>query len=331
MSKRAPEEVIVIAMCAVAASGLLPFALMRFLRGDLTVFWVDILGGLLSLWGMCYVLKSHNYRLVGFIVAFASVSGMSINVYTLGESDVYFLYPVFVATCLVTSPRLALALCMTAIGIISVRLIPDIALFDYTKIVGSLTACIIFAYIFATQRNRQRDMLTKLSSEDALTGAGNRRALHTRIDQLVATHARNNESMSLILLDIDNFKQINDLEGHQVGDTVLRAVSNIIESRIRVTDSHYRYGGDEFVVLATRADLETASQLAEEIRHLIVEQLPRYQVPITVSIGVAQYRTNEKQDAWLNRADKAMYKAKSSGKNLVAHEQAAQLDLGGVA
>jgi len=329
MSKRPPEEVIVIAMCAVSASGLLPFAMMRLLRGDITVFWIDFIGGLLALWGMYYVLKSHNYRLVGFMVAFVSLSGMAINVSTLGERDVYFLYPVFIATCLVTSPRLALAMCMAVIGIVSVRLISDVSLFDYAKIVGSLTACVVFAYIFGTQRNRQRDMLTKLSSEDALTGAGNRRALHTRIDQLVATHARNNEAMSLILLDIDNFKQLNDCEGHQAGDAVLKALSGIIQSRIRMTDSHYRYGGDEFVVLAARADLKTASRLAEEIRNLVVLQLPAYQVPITVSLGVAQYRTNEKPDAWLSRADRAMYSAKTSGKNLVIDEQTAELNLGG--
>ncbi|MDX1490718.1 MAG: GGDEF domain-containing protein [Pseudohongiellaceae bacterium] len=321
MSKRPPEEAIVLTMCAICLMALAPFALIRFLRGDYLTFVVDGLGAVFALVSIIYILKTHNFRLVGFFLAFVSLFGMAVNVYALGARDIYFLYPIFISSYLVTSPRVALSMCSGVILVISLRLIPELSLFEYAKILFSLLACVVFAYVFATQRNRQRDMLTKLSTEDALTGAGNRRGLHARVDQLVASYGRNNEDMALILLDLDNFKQLNDREGHQAGDRILKQVSRIIESRIRVTDSHYRYGGDEFIILASRANLETATQLAEEIRQLIVEQLPAFQTPITVSIGVAQYRTGEKPDAWMSRADKAMYSVKSSGKNAVSYDE----------
>lgn len=320
MSKRSPEEIIVLALCAMSLSALFPFAIIHLWRGEYVSFLVEAVGAIFAFTSVCYVYKSHKYQLVGFLLAVVSVSGMAINVYTLGERAIYFLYPVYLCAFLVTPARYALPLCLMVLAIISFKLLPSLSLFDYSKISISLVATILFAYVFVSQRNRQRDMLTKLSSEDALTGAGNRRGLHAKIDQLVAMYARNNEAMSLILLDLDNFKTLNDSEGHQAGDRVLRKVSRIIESRIRVTDSLFRYGGDEFVVLASRANLEVATSLAEEVRNLIVEKLPKFETPITVSIGVAQYRTGEQPESWLRRADDAMYQAKSAGKNLVIHE-----------
>lgn len=319
MSKRPPEEIIVLALCAMSLCALFPFSITHLLRGELAAFLVEAGGGIFALASFCYVLKSRRYQLVGFLYAVISLFGMASIVYSLGERAVYFVYPVFVAAFLVTHARFALPLCIAAFAIVTLRLTSDLSLFEYSKIAVSLVGTTLFTYVFVTQRNRQRDMLTRLSAEDALTGAGNRRGLHAKLDLLVAMYARNNEAMSLILLDLDNFKALNDREGHQAGDKVLKQVSRIIESRIRVTDSLYRYGGDEFVVLASRANLETAKGLAEEIRTLIVEKLPQFDTPITVSIGVTEYQTGESPDAWLSRADGAMYHAKSSGKNLVAH------------
>lgn len=146
----------------------------------------------------------------------------------------------------------------------------------------SVLGCILFAYAFANQRNRQRDLLMQLSTEDPLTGAGNRRALHKKLGQLVASHRRTAEPMCAILLDLDNFEIINDKKGHATGDEVLRNVADTITARIRLTDGLYRSGGDEFVVLATSATGVTAITLAEEIRELIAAVLAKLELPGSV-------------------------------------------------
>jgi len=146
---------------------------------------------------------------------------------------------------------MALRLTSAALLACSFALFPVLSLFDFAKFFLSVLGCILFAYAFAQQRNRQRDQLLQLSTEDPLTGAGNRRALNKKLDQLVATYRRTAMPMSAILLDLDNFKAINDAQGHATGDAVLRCVCDTIGARIRLTDSLLRFGGDEFVVLAS--------------------------------------------------------------------------------
>lgn len=123
--------------------------------------------------------------------------------------------------------------------------------------------------------------------------------------------------MAAIMLDLDNFKVVNDRKGHAMGDQVLRSVAETISARIRLTDSLYRYGGDEFVVLASSATRETARNLAEELRSLIAESLEALNLPVTVSLGVAECSLDEAGNDWLARADGAMYLAKQRGKNQV--------------
>jgi diguanylate cyclase (GGDEF)-like protein len=124
--------------------------------------------------------------------------------------------------------------------------------------------------------------------------------------------------MSLIIMDLDDIKIINDHAGHLTGDRVLRQLTSVISSRIRASDRLYRYGGDEFMVLAHHSDASTAHKLSEDIRALIARDTAIKDVRITVSIGIAEYRPGETADEWLLRADNAMYSVKRSGKNAVS-------------
>jgi diguanylate cyclase (GGDEF)-like protein len=131
-------------------------------------------------------------------------------------------------------------------------------------------------------------------------------------------HARDNQPMSLIMLDLDDFKIINDQHGHAAGDEVLILLANLVRSRIRETDYFYRYGGDEFMILANHSDLRTTEILAEDIRLLIYQAALIEHKPISVSMGVSEYMAGESADEWLILADKAMYAVKRSGKNGVS-------------
>ena len=123
--------------------------------------------------------------------------------------------------------------------------------------------------------------------------------------------------MSLMILDVDHFKKINDLYGHSIGDQVLIDLSNQIRSSLRGSDSLTRWGGEEFVILCPNTTTETVSKLAERLRKEIASVKFREVGNITLSFGVAECGTEETWEQWLHRADEALYLAKSGGRDQV--------------
>ncbi|MET0964152.1 MAG: GGDEF domain-containing protein [Noviherbaspirillum sp.] len=167
------------------------------------------------------------------------------------------------------------------------------------------------------------DRLVKQAEEQAnrdyLTGAWNRRALFQAADRELRQVARHREPASLLILDIDHFKQINDNFGHGEGDRVLIDLVLRAGAIVREVDCFARLGGEEFAVLLPRSDAAAALQVAQRLRHAL-EQTTRTSTGITgytVSVGVATLRANEAFSALLARADAALYGAKHAGRNLV--------------
>lgn len=159
--------------------------------------------------------------------------------------------------------------------------------------------------------------LQEESVTDPLTGAGNRRLFNQVTEAEIGRFYRHQmAAFSVLMLDIDFFKKINDIFGHPVGDEVLKILSNRVKSRLRTSDIFSRWGGEEFVVLLPTADINAASVLAERIRAEIADN-PICEHQVTVSIGVAQYQRGESQEELLQRVDMALYEAKNSGRNKV--------------
>jgi len=122
----------------------------------------------------------------------------------------------------------------------------------------------------------------------------------------------------LLLFDVDNFKQINDAHGHSVGDDVLVALARLVESSLRGCDHLGRWGGEEFIVLATHSDVDAATGLAERLRSLVEElRIEGVEQTVTVSIGVAVWQPGDSCKTLISRADDAMYRAKHGGRNRV--------------
>jgi diguanylate cyclase (GGDEF)-like protein len=162
----------------------------------------------------------------------------------------------------------------------------------------------------------------KMLTEDALTGAKNRRFLMDVLDREVAREHRGESGLALLLVDVDEFKRINDEAGHVFGDYVLREVAALIARQARRTDCFSRYGGDEFAVVlsdTTRAGAEIfAERLRGDVEHTRFE-LDGKSIPVTLSIGVAIWRPEiGSSEAFLNAADIALYAAKAAGRNRVA-------------
>ncbi len=162
------------------------------------------------------------------------------------------------------------------------------------------------------------ETMTQLANTDALIQIANRRKLDEIIVREINRTTRYSQSLSVIMFDIDKFKQVNDTYGHDIGDSVLKEVARTVQGLLRTTDILGRWGGEEFLVVAPQTDSAQACRLAERLRQVIA-LCPFERVgSITASFGIAQYRSQESQEDWLKRADNALYTAKQGGRNQVA-------------
>jgi len=165
------------------------------------------------------------------------------------------------------------------------------------------------------------ERLQLLTVTDSLTGLLNRRALFESIRQEMARALRHRHELSVIILDVDHFKNVNDRYGHAVGDIVLRHVASVTARAVRGTDVLARYGGEEFVIVAPESDRTQALQLAERIRSTLEASevsVPHHRLRVTASLGVSTLRADDREpEQILERADMALYAAKESGRNRV--------------
>ncbi len=168
-----------------------------------------------------------------------------------------------------------------------------------------------------SDRKKLEDELANLASTDALTGVLNRHRFKEVILSEITRAKRYGNSLSLIMFDLDFFKNINDTYGHNTGDMVLRQAAQIIQENIRETDVVARWGGEEFLVLCPESSKEEAIQIADKLR-LMVERYSFEEVQgITMSCGVTDFQDEDTMDIFINRADEALYLAKEQGRNTV--------------
>ncbi len=155
---------------------------------------------------------------------------------------------------------------------------------------------------------------------DSLTNVLNRNAYNLKIGQLVHEYKRYKEEWALLVLDIDLFKKFNDTYGHKTGDKVLKSVAATVLNSIRASDHLFRYGGEEFVVILGRVDIETTKKLSEKIRGEIEKDYfvdGDNKLKVTMSIGAAIITPEDTETSLFIRADKALYQAKQNGRNQV--------------
>ena len=172
----------------------------------------------------------------------------------------------------------------------------------------------------------QINKLEKLSSTDSLTGAWNRahfdRVITTELDRSM----RFKQPVSLIFLDIDHFKRVNDASGHQAGDCVLRELVQVIGAAVRSIDAVFRWGGEEFVVLAAQTGYRDSTILAEKLRAKVEQHRFASAGPMTISLGVAEHFAGETAETWFHRVDEALYRAKDGGRNRVSVDRRGSSD-----
>ncbi len=172
-----------------------------------------------------------------------------------------------------------------------------------------------------TERARLLQQVEELSLTDALTGALNRRALEQLGVQEIQRARRYQHDLALILLDVDNFKSVNDTLGHQAGDKTLTAIMNTLRQQLRTNDFIFRFGGDEFIALLPEIGLSDALTAAQRIlkavSSLVAGGNTATPIRLSISLGVAALRPGDTLEELLKRADQALYRAKEGGKNQV--------------
>ncbi len=170
--------------------------------------------------------------------------------------------------------------------------------------------------LLMTARLAYVDSLHHESRTDALTGLANRRALEERLQLVTAQARRSGAPVTVAMIDLDHFKEFNDLSGHQSGDELLRQLSDALNGRLRAQDLLARYGGEEFCVVLPDTDLLGARVVLEELRSLA----PTVEIDgrgATISVGIAEWYPGEPTDALLRRADEALYVAKEQGRDRI--------------
>lgn len=204
---------------------------------------------------------------------------------------------------------------LIALGVDEFALMDDVMVYQFAIIVIAASSFFGLSVPTLIADNQQ---LRKRALEDGLTGSASRSLLLSQAVIELQRSARDRQPFSLIVLDVDNFKAINDRFGHVIGDKALIAVCDTIRASLRATDLLGRYGGDEFVILLPATSMRGALEKAEHIRAEVPQIRLKDGLNLSCSFGVAQAQAEDDFTALFNRADKNLYLAKTQGKNQVA-------------
>lgn len=314
---RSIKEALILQLSGILAIAVTPFAYVRLRDEQWTIAFFDI--GIVCIMSLLFlfVYVSRRTRTAGVFMALGFISAALMTTLMLGASQVFWAYPALFTAYFMLDTRQAFILgigflcCFVSIlwGVL-----PNVEL---ATIGLTLVTSILLAYAFAQTNRRQQASLRHMANVDPLTGAGNRRSQNQKLDAVQAIFRRSKTPGSILMLDVDHFKQINDTYGHVVGDQVLIEIADLVRSCTRATESLYRYGGEEFVVIAEQTNILAAAQLAEKLRGMIAQRVFSHGVRLSVSVGVAELRIGEERQAWLSRVDAALFQAKGHGRNQV--------------
>jgi diguanylate cyclase (GGDEF)-like protein len=179
----------------------------------------------------------------------------------------------------------------------------------------------IFKYLAGSDVEAQyHDVVFRMRITDGLTSLHNRKQLDTLVEEELARARRHGRDLSVLMLDIDHFKKINDTHGHLTGDSVLRALASLLQKRLRPNDKLGRYGGEEFCAILPETSLENAAVIAEELRALVAAtpfRAESLEINVTISIGAGALREGMGATDLYSSADQMLYQAKRTGRNKV--------------
>lgn len=305
-------------LAAGAVLFLLPFSVNnffqdRFLLGAASLFIVLLLA--FSAWTLARCTTVN--RALSLAIVFSIISFIYFCFNRQGSLAVFWCYPSVVVFYFILPEAQARAVNLLALAALLPEvwqfLRPELALRAMVTLLLVSLSSAIFIYLLGQQQRQMRELAVK----DPLTGVFNRLLLDTFLERSVLLADRGSQAATLVSIDIDHFKLINDTFGHEAGDIVLSKFSQLLLKRVRRSDVVFRLGGEEFLLLLMDTDSDSGVQVAEQLRTILkqTELLPDRQV--TASMGVATFRPGESWQRWLRRSDQAVYRAKGEGRDRV--------------
>ncbi|WP_150911644.1 GGDEF domain-containing protein [Marinobacter halotolerans] len=256
-----------------------------------------------------------NGRLFPILAVISAIYSTALN----GHAGLYWAYPAAAALFFLLPLREATIfniLFLIGMSVVSFIKFPEA---DFWRITFSLGLTCVFVMIFAWLVGRLQEELTRLATTDPLTGCLNRSQLADVLNVQIQMRERYERVCSIILMDLDYFKLINDRWGHLAGDRVLQELPRRILRRLRESDQLFRIGGEEFMLVLPETRQKDADQLARELLTSISAAPFGEAIKVTASASVAEVNKGETWSVWLNRADQALYQAKARGRNQVVN------------
>lgn len=301
-----------------ALLGIGPFVILRYLNGQTLHALLDLAIVLAAMGNAGYSYWRGEVPPVSLHLAagFYTLGAIAV-VYLNSPIFVFWVFPTVLSNFFLLRPRTAVIVNLLAIACIIPIAMRLGSTLDSFGMLSSLLIGSTMAYLFARLTEQQRHQLQLFASQDALTLLGNRRAMDEELQICIDDFMRHKTPATLIVFDLDFFKNINDRFGHSVGDNILVQIGSLLLARLRKTDRAFRFGGEEFVLLARNTTLAEAANIAEQIRAQIHSEIAGPDGYISASFGCACIATNESREQWFIRADRAMYSAKIQGRNRV--------------
>ncbi|WP_339462224.1 GGDEF domain-containing protein [Pseudomonas sp. EA_105y_Pfl2_R69] len=300
---------------AISILGVSPFVLIRYQEANFTAMLIDVLLilGIISIVACAYFFK--KIRAVSAVAAVFINTGAVVVAINNGVDGVLWVYPVCASTFILVRPIEALFI-NTVTGAVVVALAGVFNIVSLNSFIITSMMLSMSAYVYASHGLKQFNLLETLNTIDPLTGAFNRRSLHSGMEAALSSAERNGTQQLLAIVDLDHFKVVNDKYGHAVGDQVLRDFVAITMANIRKYDRLYRFGGEEFVLLIPEVSLQQQQACINSLRATIKSNLKTPDgKEVTVSFGVAPWLPGATADTWLKRADEALYLAKARGRD----------------
>nr|WP_187298798.1 GGDEF domain-containing protein [Marinobacter sp. F3R11] len=257
-----------------------------------------------------YFLKGRLFPLLAMACAAYSTS-------ITGHAGVYLAYPAASALFFLLPLGEAIVCNIIFISLMAVVSFVKFPEADFWRITFSLGFNCLFSMIFAWLVGKLQNELTRLATTDPLTGCLNRSQLADILNSKIRMQERYGRVSSLILLDLDYFKAINDKWGHNAGDKVLKEMTLRLRKRLRENDRLFRIGGEEFMIVLPETNMREGSILAQQLLTSINSRPFLDDIKVTASASIAEVSKGETWSVWLNRADQALYEAKARGRNQV--------------
>ncbi|MDP1985345.1 MAG: GGDEF domain-containing protein [Sulfuritalea sp.] len=313
------------AMGGVLVVLLMPFTINNFLQGRPQVALILVLVQIITSVNVYAGWRGRRAPIPSALLLLFFIAGITVAVMVQGVPGVLWSYPAIVYSYFVLTRRMAIACSLAMLIYLPWLTLQYIDSALALRLFATLLLTIILINIVLNVISELHRTLARQALTDPLTGCFNRRCMEQNLDGVVAGAERHPVTASILMIDVDHFKPINDDFGHKRGDLVLQKIVQVAGERMRRGERLFRWGGEEFLLLLERTGVEGAMVVAEDIRRRIeaTEILPERKV--TVSIGVAPYQAGQSTETWTRAADVALYQAKAAGRNRVVCAGEAEL------